>query len=448
MAAERLRWRDIVRISTFRLSAMLGAVFVVGLIAMLGVVYIATARDLTARSDRILHAAAQRLTRVPPEDLPDRIRYELSRNRDGFNYLALLSSDGTLIVGNVRPLRPLAPGHPVDVEDGMRGPFRLVALRTAGGETLLVGRDISLLRDLRHTILETLIVSGLLTLLCVTAAAIGFSRAPLHRVRALQRASREIAAGDLSVRMPIAGRHDELDQFAATVNATVEEVGRVVAQVKGVTDAIAHDLRTPLTRVRATLNAVGHRPDDAAGVAAGIAHATADLDLVLERFAALLRISELEAGRRRAGFRTVDLAALVARVADLYEPLAEDREITLTVIARPISVEGDDKLLFEALSNLVDNAIKFGRPGGRVVIALMEDSGGLAIEVRDDGPGIPPEERDAVLRRFHRGTDAAGIPGSGLGLSVVAAILHLHGFRLHLSDAAPGLCVRIAIGAA
>ncbi len=126
---------------------------------MLGVVYLATARDLTARSDRILHAAAQRLLRVPADQLPDRVRSELRRDRAGFNYLSLIAADGTVIVGNVRPLRPLSPGRPVDVEDGSRGPFRLVALRTGQGETLLVGRDISLLRDLRHTILETLIVS-------------------------------------------------------------------------------------------------------------------------------------------------------------------------------------------------------------------------------------------------------------------------------------------------
>ncbi len=440
-----MRWRDIIRISTFRLSAMLGAVFVIGLIAMLGVVYAATARDLTARSDRILHAAAQRLSQVPADQLPDRIRYELRRDRAGFNYLALIAADGTPIIGNIRLLRPLPPGLPVDVEGGSRGPLRLVALRTREGETLLVGRDISLLRDLRRTILETLIVSGLLTLLCVTTAAIWFSRAPLRRVRALQRASREIAAGDFSVRMPIAGRHDELDQFATTVNATVEEVGRVVAQVKGATDAIAHDLRTPLTRVRATLNALHHRPHDAVEVATGIRQATADLDLVLERFAALLRISELEAGRRRAGFRTIDLGTLVAQIADLYEPLAEDRGITLSVAPRPWSANGDDKLLFEALSNLLDNGIKFGRPGGHVAIALIEDAQGRAIEVRDDGPGIPPDERDAVLRRFHRGQDMQGIPGSGLGLSLVVAILHLHGFRLSLSDAAPGLCVRISL---
>ncbi|MET4896645.1 ATP-binding protein [Sphingomonadaceae bacterium jetA1] len=443
MAVDRLRLREVVRISTFRLSAMLGAVFVTGLIVMLSVVYIAIAHDLTARSDRILHSLAAQLRDVPADQLPDRIRAELRRDGARFNYMALIAADGTMIVGNVRPLVMLAPGRPVDVDNSERGPFRLMALRTPDGETLLVGRDISLLYDLRHTLLETLIVSGVLILLCVTAAAIWFSLAPLRRVRALQRASREIAAGDFSVRMPIAGRHDELDQFAATMNATVEEVGRVVAQVKGVTDAIAHDLRTPLTRVRATLNTLRHHPDDAAEVATGIARATADLDLVLERFAALLRISELEAGRRRAGFRTLDLGRLARQLCELYEPLAEDRGISLSVAASPLSIEGDEKLLFEALSNLIDNALKFGHTGGQVRIATWRDATGAGIEVRDDGPGIPEGERDAVLRRFYRGSEIQGVPGSGLGLSVVVAILHLHGFSLHLSDARPGLAVRI-----
>ena len=212
------------------------------------------------------------------------------------------------------------------------------------------------------------------------------------------------------------------------------------------TDAIAHDLRTPLTRVRATLHGLRHEAGDPHAVAAGLDRAAADLDLVLERFAALLRISELEASQRRAGFRTVDLALLAQRVCDLYEPLAEDRGIALVTTSQPLRIEGDEKLLFEALSNLIDNAIKFTPPGGTVRVALFEDQGAPAIEVRDDGPGIAPDQREAVLRRFHRGTDAQGLPGSGLGLSVVVAILHLHGFTLRLGDAGPGLAARIAMG--
>lgn len=440
----RRRLREIVGISSFRLSLTLGGVFVTGLIVMLSVVYMVLARDVTARSDHILHATATRLMATSAEDLPAHIRAELNRDQGGFNYLALIAHDGTVVIGNVHPIPAPRIGHTIDVEaDGNHGPLRLLAIRTDQGETLLIGRDVTLLRDLRQTIFETLVVSGLLTLLCVTTAAVSFGRAPLRRVRALQQASREIGAGNFAVRMPMAGRHDELDQFAATMNATVEEIGHVVAQVKGVTDAIAHDLRTPLTRVRTTLDALRREGEVPGAVAAGLARASADLDLVLERFTALLRISELEARQRRAGFGTVDLALLAERVCDLYEPLAEDGGITLQTYVRPLQVEGDEKLLFEALSNLVDNAIKFLRPGGTIRVTVFDHDGAPAIEVRDDGPGIAADQREAVLRRFHRGADAQALPGSGLGLSVVVAILHLHGFALHLRDAAPGLIARI-----
>ena len=243
--------------------------------------------------------------------------------------------------------------------------------------------------------------------------------------------------------MPIAGRHDELDLFADTVNAMVEDVARTIAQVKGVTDAIAHDLRTPLTRVRAGLHRIAQ--DDALppGQRERLVAAVGDLDTVLERFAALLRISELEAGQRRAGFAPVDLGAIAARVGELYEPLAEDGGIALVMDCAPLSVHGDEKLLFEAVSNLVDNAIKFGREGGRVSVVTGDEGEGWLLDVRDDGPGIAADEREAVLRRFHRGSNAAAAPGSGLGLSVVSAILGLHGLRLELLDAAPGLTARI-----
>ena len=292
--------------------------------------------------------------------------------------------------------------------------------------------------------LGILIWSGLATALAVLVSGIALSLAPLRRVRDLQHKSREIAAGDLDARMPLMGRGDELDLFAGTVNAMVEEVGRVVAQVKGVTDAVAHDLRTPLTRVRGQLYRVRQSPGVEPQAAAMIEAATIDLDVVLERFSALLRISELEAGGRRAGFGMVHLDRLIEAIRDLYEPLADERQVTLGFDgASDIQVRGDEKLLFEAVSNLVDNAIKFVPEGGHVEIVLRSGEGGPVIEVRDDGPGIAPDERRAVLRRFHRGVEAADVPGSGLGLSVVAAIVHLHGFALEFGDGHPGLVVRI-----
>ncbi|OJU22454.1 MULTISPECIES: HAMP domain-containing sensor histidine kinase [unclassified Sphingomonas] len=445
MLAEPLRFADIRRTSAFRLTAMLGATFAAGIVLLTGTIYLLTARELTDRSDRILADLAGRMLAVAPQALPARVQLETERAGSGLNYYGLLGSDGEPVAGMLRMPSSLRYDQPADIEDAGHGigPIRLLAKRTDRGETLLVGRDITQIRDLRVRMLGILVWSGVAIAIGVGATAIGLSLGPLRRVRDLQAASRAIAEGHLERRMPLAGRNDELDQFADTVNAMVEDVGRTIAQVKGVTDAIAHDLRTPLTRVRANLHRIAQDDALAPDHRARLTQAVDDLDTVLERFAALLRISELEAGSRRAGFAAVDLGAIAASVADLYEPLAEDSGITLSLDCDPLPLHGDEKLLFEAVSNLVDNAIKFGRAGGHVRITTGGDAARWHLDVADDGPGIAADEREAVLRRFHRGSNAASAPGSGLGLSVVSAILGAHGLRLDLRDAQPGLIARI-----
>ena len=445
MLTERLRFRDIRRTSTFRLTVMLSIVFTIGMIALIGLIYGITARELTARSDRILRQESARLLTLPPDQLPARIEDEVTRNRQGLNYLALISGDGEAIAGNIRTDRGLPYDRPMDVEaSGTHGPFRLLAIRTHAGETLLLGRDISQIRDLRRRILVIVIATGIAMTISTLLAAVALSIQPLRRVRDFQKASRAIASGGFDGRMPLAGHHDELDQFADTVNLMIAEVGRVVSQVKGVTDAVAHDLRTPLARVRAHLHRAQHLPDVPQAFAGLAEKAVADLDVVLDRFTALLRIAEIEASARRSGFALVDVSILVENVIELYEPLAEDRDVTvLRGEWAAVVIEADDKLLFEAVSNLVDNAIKFATTAVRV--AVRQETGAIVVDVSDDGPGIPANERDAVLRRFHRGAHAADIPGSGLGLSVVAAIMHLHGFTLQLGEAGPGLVAQIRI---
>jgi signal transduction histidine kinase len=225
--------------------------------------------------------------------------------------------------------------------------------------------------------------------------------------------------------------------FAGTVNYMMGEVERLMSEVKGSTDTIAHDLRTPLTRARAQL----HRIQQAETIEpVDIARVTAEIDEVLERFRALLRISELEARERHAGFSRADLTGIIEQVVDLYQPLAEAGGVTLSAAPRCwVTVEADPKLLFEAVSNLVDNAIKFTGPGGTVEVRLGEDPARPEIIVQDNGPGIPASERTAVLQRFYRGERNRLTTGSGLGLSIVAAIMRLHSFELVFHDAHPGL---------
>ncbi|WEJ99161.1 MAG: HAMP domain-containing sensor histidine kinase [Candidatus Sphingomonas phytovorans] len=443
MLSERLRLRDVRRTSAFRLTVILGSLFSIGVVALLALIYFLTEQELTARNDRILRAQASLWLAVPAADLPARIDTDIDRGDRGLSYGGLFSHRGERLAGNMARLADLPPNQPTDIEgNGRRGPVRLLRVSTSAGETIMIGRDISQIRDLRQRILVILVLSGLAAASGMMLAAIALSLHPLRRVRDLQRFARRIAAGYLEVRMPIAGRGDELDQFARTVNVMVDDVERLMEQVKGVTDAIAHDLRTPLTRVRAQLHRARQFPDISEGLAELLATAEADLEIALDRFTALLRISEIEAGARRAAFAPTEIARLLSDVFDLYEPLAEERGLSfrLDTSAAP-QVQADEKLLFEAIGNLVDNAIKFAVH--QVTLKIACSGNEILAEVRDDGPGIAVEEREAVLRRFHRGSKAATYPGSGLGLSVVAAILHLHDFELELADGSPGLVARV-----
>jgi len=447
MLSEGLRFRDIRNTSTFRLTLLLGLVAAIGVVALLGLIYGLSARELDARSDHILRAEAARLEGTPRDQLPDRIRAAIRHSVSGLNYYGLLDPEGRPLEGNLKGSSGFVPGHVREIaaRPGRHGPVRLLAVRTAAGETILIGRDITPLVDLRRRVFEVLAFSGVVIALLILIAGTLLSFAPLRRLGRLQRSAHKIAAGHLEERMPILGRGDELDLFAGTVNTMVDEVGRVVGQVKAVTDAVAHDLRTPLTRVRAQLYRAGQQPDITPLLAGKVEAALADLDMVLERFTALLRISELETGSRRAGFHTVDLAALARAALDLYEPLAEERGIAMTLEAADgAQVFGDDKLLFEAVGNLIDNAIKFAPAGGRVDVRVLRAGDEVRIEIRDNGPGIPADQRKAVLRRFHRGAGSEGVEGSGLGLSVVVAIAHLHQFSLEFDNAEPGLIARIA----
>ena len=449
MPSERLRWRDVRSTTPFRLTFLLGSLFLAGLWATLGFSYLLTARELTARSDRILLTRAKTLLAVPAADLPDRIRVEIAHATAGLSYFALESRNGELVAGNIGLSVPRPSDRPfnMDARPGKHGPVRVLAVRDANGETIVLGRDISQIRDLRRRLLQILIASGVAGTALIMGTAVALSRRPLRRVRDLDRASRAIAAGDFAARMPIAGRHDELDQVASLVNLMLDEVAHVVAQVKTATDAIAHDLRTPLTHVRAALHRARQLEELSPGQQSIAGQAIADLDAVLDRFGALLRISELEASGRRSGLARMDLFPLLAAVAEFYEPLAEERGVALAVEAAGcLMIEADRELLFEAIGNLVDNAIKFAESRVQVHVALAADC--ATIDVIDDGPGIPPGEREAVLRRFYRAENAAAVDGTGLGLAVVNAIMHLHGFVLKFDDAAPGLIARIRIGPA
>jgi signal transduction histidine kinase len=430
--------------SAFRLTLILGSLFAAAMVTMAIVIYLVTASQLITRSEGILEREAHRLLATMPGRVQAEVAEEVERSARGLDHFGLLTQDGRRrIAGDIGPFADIRLAHPTDVADqGGQAAMRVLAVRHRDGRIILVGRDISE-RYYLLTVVSEVIIGALLIILPGTLM-IGalISRPSLTRIRDLQNACRRIAVGELDIRMPVAGRGDELDQVAMTINDMVDDLERVLRQVKQVTDAIAHDLRTPLTRVKSNLLEYHDRFPDA-GLSEGyVAQLSRDLDMVLDRFTALLRIAEIEAGARTSRFTRTDVGGLVRTAAMLHAPVAEDAGIELRIdIAAAAPILADPELLLEALSNLIDNAIKFARSS--VELAVSETNGRVLITIRDDGPGIPPDEREAVRERFYRRHDDRERPGVGLGLSIVTAILHLHKFRLVLDDACPGLSATI-----
>jgi signal transduction histidine kinase len=267
----------------------------------------------------------------------------------------------------------------------------------------------------------------------------------MRRVKAIRRITLQIAQGDLKQRLPTGGR-DELNLLSHLVNHMLDEVERLMTEVKGACDGVAHDLLTPLTQVGRSLVHVAERADalNDEQLSTMVARVRSNTDKLLERFRAMLRISEIGALQRRSGFAEVQLATLVSEVGELYEPLAESKSIQLVVQAEPVgAIHADRALLFEAFANLIDNAIKFAPTGGTVRIALTRTRFGPQVEIVDNGPGIPSGEREAVLGRFYRSEQTRHIAGSGLGLSMVSAVIRVHDFTMRIDNAAPGTRVTI-----
>jgi len=315
-----------------------------------------------------------------------------------------------------------------------------VAIKVQDGRWLVLFRDNGSLFVVTRIILDALLWGISFTLIPGFAGWYLLRRRPLKRIRAIQAQAELIVAGDLTHRLPLSARRDELDMLAAIVNAMLDRIERLMHEVKGVCDNIAHDLRTPLTRLRAQLYRIRQQSDNDSAQAEALDQAIGETDTLMARFRGLLRISELEDRQRRAGFVQLDPHDLLVELHDFYLPLAEDGGIHLE-LHQPghlPALHGDRELLFEALANLVGNAIKFTPEGGQVRVAATQDDAGVHVAIEDSGPGIPEEERTAVLKRFYRSDEGHRHAGFGLGLSIVAAIVDLHGFGLEIGESPLG----------
>jgi signal transduction histidine kinase len=386
--------------------------------------------------------------------LAQTIEDRLSQNVDDDAIYLLTDPSMQPIAGNLATWPKVATETDVQYEvpverAGMRSLAKMQRFDLQGGFHLLVGRDVQI-----RARLSTLLTSALLwaVLVVVAMASIGayivrgLFRRTLANVSATATA---IAAGDFSRRVRMSGRGDEFDQLAETINDMLDRITRLMDGVRQVSNAIAHDLRTPITRARNRLEeAVAHAGTEA-DLRAAIERATTDLDGIVAVFQALLRIAEIEAGARRSAFAGFDAAPVLAGVVELYEAVAEDRGLTVTLAMPPaLPMHGDRALLQQAVANLIDNAVKFSPPGAAVAVSVRPGAAGTEIVVTDHGPGIPPEDRTRATERFFRGETARSTPGAGMGLALVLAVAQLHGGSLTLEDAGPGLRAILAIPSA
>jgi signal transduction histidine kinase len=466
------RAREILASFTFRLALLYALLMGISVVILLGFIYWSTAGYMTRQTDATIEAEikglAEQYRRRGLSGLTTLVAERSARTPAGAGVYLLADDDYRPLVGNidawpgVEPdragwidfrLRDVAPDG-ASVRDGEHA-ARAKVFRLRGGLRLLVGRDVRELTAIRNLIRETLGWGLAITAALALAGGWVISAGVKRRVEAVNQVSREIMEGDLSRRIPSDGSGDEFDQLAVNLNRMLARIEALMASIRQVSDNIAHDLRTPLSRLHTKLSQLRDL-DLGPDAADGVDEAIADAEELLAAFNALLRIARVESGSRRAAFADLDPVVLLHDVAELYEPLAADKGQRLEVSpAQPDAgdgsgdgprVHGDRDLLFQALANLLDNAIKYTPPGGHIRVAAEPTADGdIVLGVSDSGPGIPPELRDKVLQRFYRVDASRSAPGHGLGLSLVQAVAQLHGAELRLEDAAPGLRVTLRL---
>jgi signal transduction histidine kinase len=443
--------------STFKLALIAIGTFGVIAAAIFSYVYVSAASYARAWSDRatmteyrILQGAFAQSGR---DGLVALIGQRTADRSFADNVYLLVDPSSAVLGGNLRAWPTTittASGWaefraPAPLPDATSRPLMRVMLATLpGGDRLLVGRDISELDNFTDRIKVAVISGVALIFVLAGVASILVTRRTVGRIEQINATSRAIMQSCLDQRIPLRGSHDEWDRVAENLNLMLDRIETLMGEVKQVSDNVAHDLRTPLTRMRGRLEKAYHGCRNGEADQSLIGDTIADLDAVLRMFASITRIAQIETQARQDAFRTTNLVEIASEVVELYDAAAEQDGTRLTLVGDPeVPVTGDRDLIFDAIANLVDNAIKHGRTGGQVVVASESIDGRPVISIADDGPGIPADQYEHVFKRFYRLEASRYTPGNGLGLSLVAAVARLHGARIELLDNAPGLKFRL-----
>jgi signal transduction histidine kinase len=453
----------LLRSASGRFALFFTAVFAAAVTAAAVVLWWNTAGALDRQVEAAIRADATALVeRRRAGDIPaliaaieDRLALDVQNEALYF----LMAPDGQKLAGNLSAWPSEAHAElpwlriPL-VRDGAMTEARLLRVELGNGHRMLVGRDVAEKLRLRGLLSEGIAWAASASATLAVLGAWLLRRALERRLSPVYRTAAAVGAGDLSPRVPLSERDDEFDKLGKTMNAMLDRIAQLMAGVRGVSDAIAHDLRTPIARARAKLEEAAHSAHDEEALRAAIEQGILDLDGIARIFQAVLRIAEVEAGARRAAFAPTDLVPMLTDMAELYGAAAEAREQRLEVTLPPaLPLVGDRDLLGQAVANLLDNALKFTPEGGTVAVSARAEPGLLEIAVADDGPGMPEADRDRAGERFFRADAARSTPGSGLGLSLVRAVAALHGGQVllgetHPGDAQPGLKVTLRLPAA
>jgi signal transduction histidine kinase len=403
----------------------------------------------------ILQADAQRLTDIYKRDGAEAVKTfidtRVSMQIAGERILLLTDSAMHPLAGNLHAWPATVPQTPgnyrIQVNVGKGDQQALVHVAMLGDYNLLVGRDNALFQPLQTRFWYGL--SAAVAVLSIAGLLVGIitRRALMSRVDSIRQTVSAIMHGDLKHRLPTHLSDDELNTLSRTINGMLDQIELLVHGVRNVSNSIAHDLRTPLAELRSRLEELSLIRPSTDETYAEIDGAVADVDRVIRIFDALLRLAEIDAGMRRSGFVALDVSDLAANAVEFYEPAAELKDIDLKMRSSgPLLVSADPVLLAQALSNLIDNALKYAPERGSIEVAVQRrDDLRAEISVSDNGPGIDAAEKTKVMQRFYRGDASRGTPGVGLGLSLVQAVAKLHGSTLELQDNGPGLRVVMTV---
>lgn len=453
-----MRLKGLIRSQAFRLALFYTALFGSSVAILFFFIYWTASGYVTSHVDEFVSSEVALFAADFDVDGQDGVtglmRERLATDQSGRWVYLYVDPAGRKLVGNIDawpegPPGPdgfwTLPGQKVDEPDEPNR-TRAQAVTLPDGGRILIGLDDYEVTEMREALERAIVLGlGLMLILAVGGGAI-MSRASLRQLETINRVTHEIMQGDLRRRVPVSGGTDEYAELGRNINAMLERMGELMQTIKGVTDNIAHDLRLPLARHRARLEAAIAHPPTASDLQQFLGRSIEDVDSILGTFGALLRIASVESGALRDTFVAVDLAALVRDAEQLFEPVANARQVEIVTHVVPrLVMRGNRDLLFQALSNLLDNAIKFAASGGRVEMRLVPRDGMAELIIADNGPGIPVEHRRKVFQRFYRLDESRSTPGSGLGLSLVRAVMLLHEGSCEIGDNRPGTRVVVRL---